>query len=87
MLKIGKSLFEDINRQATRLWWPDPGAPEGVPIHFGSGYKSGRDPTGLRARVLNQGRLENQSHAVPKKGLQDGGNQTRVFTHKIIILA
>ena len=33
------------------------------------------------------GRLENRSHVVPKTGFQDGGDRTRIFTHKIIILA
>ena len=48
---------------------------------------AGRGPTGLRARVRNRGRLENRSHTVPKTGFQDGGDRTRIFTHKIIILA
>ena len=47
----------------------------------------GRGPTVLRARVRNQGRLENRSHLVPKTGFQDGGDRTRIFTHKIIIMA
>ena len=48
---------------------------------------TGRGPTGLRARVRNRGRLENRSHMVLKTGFQDGGDRTRIFTHKIIILA
>ena len=48
---------------------------------------SGRGPTGLRAWFRNRGRLENRSHVVPKTGLKDGGDRTRMFTHKIIILA
>ena len=48
---------------------------------------SGRGPTGLRARVRNRSRLENRSHVVPKTGFQDGGDRTRIFTHKINILA
>ena len=48
---------------------------------------SGRGPTRLRARVRNRGRLENRSHMVQKKGFQDGGDQTRIFSYKIIILA
>ena len=48
---------------------------------------AGRGPTGLWARLRNRGRLENQSHVVPKTGFQDGGDRTLIFTHKIIILA
>ena len=47
----------------------------------------GRGPTGLRARVRNRSRLENRSHVVLKRGFQDGGDRTRIFTHKITILA
>ena len=47
----------------------------------------GRRPTRLRARFRNRGRLENRSHVVPKTGFQDGGDRTRIFTHKIIIFA
>ena len=48
---------------------------------------SGRGPTGLRAWVRNRGWLENRGHVVPKTEFQDGGDRTRIFTHKIIILA
>ena len=48
---------------------------------------SGRGPTGLRARVRNRSRLENRSHVVPKTGFQDGGDRTRIFTHKIALFA
>ena len=47
----------------------------------------GRGPTRLRARVRNRDRLENRSHVVPKTEFQDGGGRTRIFTHKITILA
>ena len=47
----------------------------------------GRGPTRLRAWVRNRDRLENRSHVVPKTEFQDGGDRTRIFTHKIIILA
>ena len=40
-------------------------------------WPAGRGPTGLRARVRNRGRLENQSHVVPKMGFQDGGEVSR----------
>ena len=50
-------------------------------------HSSGRGPTGLRARIRNRGRLKNRSHVVPKTEFQDGGDRTRIFTHKIIILA
>ena len=39
--------------------------------------RAGRGPTGLRARVRNRGRLENQIHVVPKMGFQDGGEVSR----------
>ena len=48
---------------------------------------SGRGPTGLRARLRDRGRLENRSHVVRKTGSQSGGDRTRIFTHKMIILA
>ena len=48
---------------------------------------TGRGPTGLRARVQNWGRQENWSDVVLKTDFQDGGDQTWIFTHKIIILA
>ena len=48
---------------------------------------SGPGPTRLRARARNRDRLENRSHVVPKTEFQDGGGRTRIFTHKITILA
>ena len=48
---------------------------------------TGRGPTGLRARLRNRGRLENQSHMVLKTAFQDGANRNPIFTHKIMILA
>ena len=47
----------------------------------------GRGPTRLRARVRNRDGLENWSQVVPKTEFQDGGGWTRIFTHKINILA
>ena len=48
---------------------------------------AGRGPTRLRARVRNRDQLENRSDVVPKTEFQDGGDRSRIFTHKIIILA
>ena len=50
-------------------------------------HLAGRGPTKLRAWVRNRDRLENRSHVVPKTEFQDGGGRTRMFTHKINILA
>ena len=47
----------------------------------------GPGPTRLRTRARNRDRLENRSHVVPKTEFQDGGGRTRIFTHKITILA
>ena len=47
----------------------------------------GRGPTRLGARVRNRDRLENRSHVVLKTEFQNGGGRTRIFTHKITILA
>ena len=48
---------------------------------------AGRGPTGLWARGRNRGQLENRNHVVPKTEFQDGGDRTRSFSHKMIILA
>ena len=39
------------------------------------------------AGEIGRGRLEIRSHVVPKTAFQDGGHQTRIFTHQMIILA
>ena len=40
-----------------------------------------------RGPAKNQGQLEIQNYMVPKMEFQDGGDRTRIFTHKMIILA